>query len=317
MTATAVLVIPDEIIAALSKKSQACIERLRKHKPDLTNECVWRLFLIDRTVWPASGWLGWSPKTVSCFPPLYRHANLYNQPSVNRLAAVLVLLYERAGGLRVLLTTRSKELRSHPGQTALPGGKADEGDAGLVETALREANEEVALPLRSPHVHTLCTLEPFVSQRRLLVTPVIALLDDVSVLEELRAAPREVARIFDHPLEALLEPELARREELAALGGEDWPYETELHNTTDVPWLGGMYRMHRFRTTASPVKGFTADILLATAAIAYAREPVFQRWGEGQLRTFAEVLPAVEAVAALSQPSPPDGHYAPTMTVKA
>lgn len=58
-------------------------------------------------------------------------------------AAVLVLLYERAGaggpsrgGLRVLLTTRSKELRSHPGQTALPGGKVDQSDAGVVETAV-------------------------------------------------------------------------------------------------------------------------------------------------------------------------------------
>lgn len=62
------------------------------------------------------------------FPP--RH--------VHKLAAVLVLLYERAGGggLRVLLTTRSKELRSHPGQTALPGGKVDDDDAGVVETAV-------------------------------------------------------------------------------------------------------------------------------------------------------------------------------------
>jgi coenzyme A diphosphatase NUDT7 len=55
------------------------------------------------------------------------------------LAAVLVVLYERPGGrggLRVLLTTRSKELRSHPGQTALPGGKVDKTDAGVVETAV-------------------------------------------------------------------------------------------------------------------------------------------------------------------------------------
>ena len=57
------------------------------------------------------------------------------------LAAVLVVLYERpggraSGGLRVLLTTRSKELRSHPGQTALPGGKVDKTDAGVVETAV-------------------------------------------------------------------------------------------------------------------------------------------------------------------------------------
>jgi hypothetical protein len=96
----------------------------------------------------------------------------------------------------------------------------------------REANEEVAFPLCSPHVHTLCTLEPFVSPNRVLVTPVIAFLDDVSVLEELCAAPGEVARIFDHPLEALLDPELLLRdleENLVPLGSEDWPYETELH----------------------------------------------------------------------------------------
>jgi hypothetical protein len=62
-----------------------------------------------------------------------------------------------------------------------------------------------------------------------LVTPVVALLDDVSVLEELRAAPHEVACIFDHPLEAVLDPELARGEALVPLESDDWPYEVELH----------------------------------------------------------------------------------------
>jgi len=73
-----------------------------------------------------------------------------------------------------------------------------------------------------------------VSQYRVLVTPVVALLDDVAVLEELRAAPGEVARIFDHLLEALLDPELAcgAGEQLVPLGSEDWPYPAygmELH----------------------------------------------------------------------------------------
>jgi len=60
---------------------------------------------------------------------------------------------------------------------------------------------------------------------------VIAFLDDVSVLDELRAAPGEVACIFDHPLEALLDPELLRdsEETLVPRGSEDWPYETEFH----------------------------------------------------------------------------------------
>lgn len=71
------------------------------------------------------------------------------------------------------------------------------------------------------------------------MTPVIAFLDDVSVLEELRAEPGEVARIFDHPLEALLDPELLllrdSEEKLVPLGSEDWPYETELHVSASIP----------------------------------------------------------------------------------
>ncbi|KAH9955802.1 hypothetical protein BGW80DRAFT_1466773 [Lactifluus volemus] len=237
-------------------------------------------------------------------------SNAYADLPISKLAAVLVLLYEGAGGeLRVLLTTRSKELRSHPGQTALPGGKMDKTDAGVVESSepfffslsfpMEEANEEVALPLYSPHVHTLCTLDPFVSRYMVVVTPVVAFLDDLSVLEELRAAPGEVAHIFDHPLEALLDLELVRKEELVLLGSEHWPYEEELHNFTDALWLGCIYRLHRFRSTASPVKGLTADILMEIAKIAYARDAAFERWGPSQLKSFDEIQ---QAISACSQP---------------
>jgi len=275
--------VPNEVLATFSENSQAGIERLRKHVPG----------------------------TTETLP----------HPS-SKLAAVLILLYERAGRIHVLLTTRSKELRSHPGQTALPGGKVDEEDGDVIETAFREANEEVALPLHSPHVHTLCTLDPFISQYKVVVTPVVALLDDVSILDGLRAAPGEVAHIFDHPLEALLDPELARGEKLVSVGSEDWPYEAELYNFTDNAWMGTTVRMHRFRSTASPVKGLTADILLATARIAYAREPVFQQWGPGQPKTFAEVQRAVEMAAAdaaisRSHTSLLPGQVAPTTTVRA
>ena len=51
-------------------------------------------------------------------------------------AAVLILLYEQNDQIFVLLTTRSKTLRSHPGQTALPGGKYDEEDGDLLKTAV-------------------------------------------------------------------------------------------------------------------------------------------------------------------------------------
>ncbi|KAH9955375.1 NUDIX hydrolase domain-like protein [Lactifluus volemus] len=271
--------ISDSALASLSTSSRVAIQRLLAHSPEFSNA--------------------------------------YADLPISKLAAVLVLLYEGAGGeLRVLLTTRSKELRSHPGQTALPGGKMDKTDAGVVETAFREANEEIALPLYSPHVHTLCTLDPFVSRYMVVVTPVVAFLDDLSVLEELRAAPGEVAHIFDHPLEALLDPELVRKEALVLLDSEHWPYEEELHNFTDALWLGSIYRLHRFRSTASPVKGLTADILMEIANIAYARDAAFERWGPGQLKSFEEIQ---QAISACSQPhwQPLPGNVAPTATVLA
>ncbi|ETW82894.1 hypothetical protein HETIRDRAFT_54650 [Heterobasidion irregulare TC 32-1] len=268
---------PVATLTGLSDQSRACLERLQSHQPEQ----------VDLTTYPAS-----------------------------KLASVLILLYDKAGELRVLLTTRSKSLRSHPGQTALPGGKVDETDRDAIHTAYREANEEVRLPLESPHVHTVCTLRPFLSPYRLLVTPVVAYLDDASLLDELQASDEEVEHIFDHPLEGLLDPTISRKESLVPIGGEHWPYETELHNTSDNHFalLGdSLYRMHRFRTTASPIKGLTSDILIFTAEIAYEREPAYERWAPGQLSGLASVRLVLENDGKsvigyqTSQVSMPDG----------
>ncbi|KAF8920155.1 NUDIX hydrolase domain-like protein [Mucidula mucida] len=208
------------------------------------------------------------------------------------LAAVLVLVFEDAGQLRVLLTTRSKELRTHAGQTALPGGKMDEEDKDLIHTAYREAHEEVALPLDSSHIHTLCTLEPFISLHKLLVTPVVALLTDNSILLDLRPSEGEVSHIFHHPLEAFLDPSIALTEALSPLGSEDWFYENELHDTTDTVLSilnDAGYRMHRFRSTASPIKGLTSEILILTAEIAFAKCTSYERYADGQLRGFKAI----------------------------
>ena len=90
-------------------------------------------------------------------------------------------------------------------------------------------NEKVSLPLHPPHVHTLCTIGRFVSQPKAVVTSVVVLLDDVSILDGLDAASGEVAHVFDYPLEVLLDPELAHSEKLVPVGSEDWPYEADLY----------------------------------------------------------------------------------------
>lgn len=50
---------------------------------------------------------------------------------------MLILLHvDSHGELGVTLTTRSMQLRSHPGETALAGGRYEEGDASVEETAV-------------------------------------------------------------------------------------------------------------------------------------------------------------------------------------
>ena len=61
-------------------------------------------------------------------------------------AAVLVPLFEDpSGSLHAVFTRRRHDLRRHPGEISFPGGRRDAHEA-LLDTALREAHEEVGLP---------------------------------------------------------------------------------------------------------------------------------------------------------------------------
>ena len=102
-------------------------------------------------------------------------------------------------------------------------------------TQCREAHEEVGLPLSSPDIHILCTLQPFLSQSQLIVTPVVALLTNLNVLSTLKPCVGEVDHIFNHPLEAILDPSLSEKEPLVPKGSDDWPYSEEHHVSIDFP----------------------------------------------------------------------------------
>jgi peroxisomal coenzyme A diphosphatase NUDT7 len=81
----------------------------------------------------------------------------------------------------------------------------------------------------SPAIYTLGRLEPFISLHRLFVTPIIAFLAQPAILKSLKASEGEVAQIFNHPLEAILDPTLVNRKTLVAIGSEDWPYQSDVY----------------------------------------------------------------------------------------
>jgi len=104
----------------------------------------------------------------------------------------------------LLLTVRAGTLRHHAGQAAFPGGAADPGDAGPVETALREAREETGID--PDRLCPLATLERmFIPPSGFHVIPVLAFSADpgpVAVIDQSETAV--VARV---PLRALINPE--------------------------------------------------------------------------------------------------------------
>jgi 8-oxo-dGTP pyrophosphatase MutT (NUDIX family) len=116
-----------------------------------------------------------------------------------RPAAVLVPLFEEAGEARVVLTVRSSHLRSHRGEVAFPGGRLEAGE-DVVDAALREASEEIALdPATVTVVGQLTTRATAVSYS--IMTPVVATLPR---RPDLAARPAEVDRIFDVAIADLL-----------------------------------------------------------------------------------------------------------------
>lgn len=99
-------------------------------------------------------------------------------PAFRRAAVLLGLFGSRKGELYVILSQRSTQLRSHSGDTAIPGGRFEIGDADLEATARREAWEETGLPIDPKRAVRLCELKPFLSANELVVTPIVVLLVD-------------------------------------------------------------------------------------------------------------------------------------------
>lgn len=117
-------------------------------------------------------------------------------------AAVLMPLVERSEGYTVLLTQRTAHLEHHAGQISFPGGRAEEEDANPVDTALREAEEEIGLQRR--HVVEIAGfLDLYQTVTGFLITPVVGF---VTPPFELALDAFEVAEAFEVPLDFILDP---------------------------------------------------------------------------------------------------------------
>lgn len=122
-----------------------------------------------------------------------------------RPAAVLVALME-GGEPGIVLTVRSRTMTLHAGQVAFPGGGPQSGESFPLDTALREAREEIGV--ESSGVEPLGLLDRFDTLTGYRITPVVARIDGSA---RLTACPREVEEIFHLPLSLALDSANYRR----------------------------------------------------------------------------------------------------------
>jgi len=109
-----------------------------------------------------------------------------------RVGGVLIALYPLNGNVHTVLMKRPDYIGAHSGQVSFPGGKKEPNDPDIITTALREAQEEVAISPQDVQVLGQLT-ELYIPASNFLVHPVIGLLDHVP---DLVPDAHEVERIL-------------------------------------------------------------------------------------------------------------------------
>jgi 8-oxo-dGTP pyrophosphatase MutT (NUDIX family) len=168
-------------------------------------------------------------------------------PQPPRAAAVLVPIIDRADAPSLLMTTRAGHLRQHAGQISFPGGGIEASDDDVLGAALRETQEEIGID--PSYVQPLGFLPDQIVLTGFRITPVVAL---VRPGYELRVDGKEVAEVFEIPLEYLSEAENFRPTR-RLLRGVEMTLD-DLHFEGRVVWgaTAGMLQMLRAALLSVP-----------------------------------------------------------------
>lgn len=154
-------------------------------------------------------------RACGALPRPQRH--LVRLPGI-RAAAVLLPFFDGGGEATVVLTKRPQHMPTHKGEIAFPGGKAESGDRGLRDTALRELEEEIGVDRRRVEIAGELPSHGTVSSRFGIV-PFVGILD---AAPEYRPDPSEVEKVLEVPISELL-ADGVHREERWGVGSVDRP----------------------------------------------------------------------------------------------
>lgn len=132
-------------------------------------------------------------------------------------AAVLVAITDDPVDPTVILTKRAEHLAVHSGEVSFPGGKWEAIDSSLIDTALREAQEEIGL---APEMVTVINVEPStISRGGMKVTPYVGVIPaGIDFVPD----PNELDAVFEVPLRFFFEDKRARTDVYTVNGQDYW-----------------------------------------------------------------------------------------------
>ena len=130
-----------------------------------------------------------------------RSDNLYNKAAI----MIIFSLDEKHKKSDLIIIRRKKNLRKHAGQIAFPGGRFEEIDMNLEETALRETKEEINISHNNLNV--LGSLPIFYTGTGYVVTPFLSIIKKgFDFKNKMKPSPKEVDKIFVVNARDLLTP---------------------------------------------------------------------------------------------------------------
>ena len=127
-----------------------------------------------------------------------KQINLIEATQYKKAGVLILLLKEdKDDEYKIVFTKRSTELKTHSGEVSFPGGKWEEADNSLYETALRESNEEINLNIEN--VTKLGNLNFLLSRHKIEVNPYVGYLNKFQEFE----GNFEIDEIFTVPISFL------------------------------------------------------------------------------------------------------------------
>lgn len=180
---------------------------------------------------------GLDPKLLKLLLEEERNAKARFEKTPPRICAVMIAMYPHEGEIYLPMMLRPTKSRAHPGQMAFPGGKEEEQDKDLIDTARREMHEEVGVLVPRENVIGPLT-SVYIPPSNSLVTPILGFLEEKPVYT---IQPDEVERALDISIKDLGNPANKKAKKVVLTNGDY--FEMPAFAVSDVFIWGGTARM--------------------------------------------------------------------------